>query len=204
MAPIHVAFIKIKTKYQLLIIVLLMLMSSLMHRPVHNLYVFQSVLYFLPVYLIGISCSIHKEWLYSKLKGKDLYLLGLVVGLAILETSLGFSGNYHKPPFEFKGIDILFYKKIIMCLFFMIFLNRFENISNKFTHILASTSFTIFFIHPYLLWQLGGIFSSSKWGNSNSWIFFICIVAVMILSCIAIALLVKKIIPKYSRNIIGY
>ena len=204
MSPLHVVFIKLNVKIQIIIITLFLITSSLLHRPIENLYVFQSVLYFFPVYLMGIVCSIYKEKIYSTLKQKEIFLLIAVIALAIIQEYIGVVGNYHKDPFAYKGIDLMIFQKIILCLFFMVWLHRFEKINNKYIHTLAATSFTIFFIHPLLFF----ILDITKWGMGIpadiAWVLFPFVVSIVILICIGIGLGVKKLMPKYSRYIIGY
>jgi len=201
-SPLHMKYIKIRLSFQLLIIVLLSIISIFLHRPVYNINVAQSVLYFTPVYLIGITASIYKEKIYEYLNGKELYLLVIAISLAVLQSYLGITSNYHKLAFEYDGIDIMYFQKISLCFFFMIWLNRFEKYNNRAIHILASTSFTAFFIHPFILKFLDKI--ELEFIKVDSWIVFTAFVGTLSLTCILIAKLIKKILPKYSKYLIGY
>ena len=137
LSPFHLKYINYKKSSQLILIGIFSLISTLMHRPLFNINVFQSVLYFMPVYLIGITCSMNRIALYQKLTGKEYYLLLFVVLLSILQVWSGKNGNYHKNLFAYGGFDIMFFQKIVLCLFFMIWLNRFESYSNKIINTLA-------------------------------------------------------------------
>ncbi len=77
MSPIFISFIRLKLNAKLFIIFPLLLISTLIHRPVGNSAygVIQSVIYFLPIYLIGIISSENKTLIYSYLKGKVLFPL---------------------------------------------------------------------------------------------------------------------------------
>lgn len=213
MAPVHVLFAYQKTLIQLLIIALFLLISLLMQRPVNNLYVLQSVLYFFPVYLIGITCSIHKEKIYDVMTGKEPFLLFLVIYLAVLEALLGQHGNYQKEIFVFNGIDVSLIQKLILSLFFMVWLHRFEKTSNEPMNLIASTSFGIFFLHGYFIFIINQI--AYKLGATNlynlinieflsPWLLIIPIFTILILLSILTVTSLKKIIPKYSRYIVGY
>lgn len=202
LSPFHIKYIKINIKYQLLIILLLSVVAVLIHRPLYNINVFQSVIYFTPVYLIGITASIHKDKIYKYLKGKDLYLFLAVILLALYQSSLGIVGNYHKPAFVYGGIDLIFFQKIIFCFFFMIWLNRFESYNNRVIHAVAATSFTAFFIHPFIISFL--IKLDLNFMATNSWFIFLIFVGTLSMTCIFIAKITKQVIPKYSRYIIGY
>lgn len=213
MAPIHVIFIRQKTSIQLVVIALFILISMLMQRPINNLYVFQSVLYFFPVYLIGILCSIHKEKIYDVMTGKELFLLFLVIYLAALEALLGQHGNYQKQAFILSGIDISLVQKLILSLFFMVWLHRFEKTANQPINLIASTSFGIFFLHGYFIFIINHI--AYKLGATNlyrlikieflsPWLLIIPIFIILIVLSILTVVGLKKIIPKYSRYIVGY
>jgi peptidoglycan/LPS O-acetylase OafA/YrhL len=178
------------------------LVSVLIHRPIDNIFVIQSVIYFTPIYLIGITASIHKENIYRYLQGKEIYLLLIVITLAVFQAYIGQSGNYHKPPFSYGGIDLMFFQKLTLCFFFMAWLNRFETYNSSIIDAVAATSFTVFFIHPFILVILGRLRFDQL--ELNSWIEFAILVAVVTASCVVVANLVKKVFPKHSRYLVGY
>jgi hypothetical protein len=201
-SPLHALFIRTSIKPQLIIIILLSIISLFIHRPVSNLSVLQSVIYFTPVYLIGIQCSINKSNIYRFFENKEFFLLAIAVTLAVIQSYSGVIGNYHKLPFEYGGIDLMFLQKIVLSIFFMVWLHRFEDVNNKFLHTLAATSFTVFFIHPYILWVLSKY--STTFYTDYPWLVSTFLVVMIIACCITIALLMRKFLPRISRNIIGY
>jgi len=202
LSPLHVRYIKASLGLQLFLICSFSIVAILIHRPIANINTFQSVLYFTPVYLIGITVSIHKEKVYEYLNGKEGYLLAIVVLMAFFQSYLGFQGNYHKEPFEYGGVDLMYFQKIALCFFLMIWLNRFEDFNNKVIHTLAATSFTAFFIHPFILWFV--VKMNFDYLHVNSWAIFILFVCCISGVCIFFAKFAKKILPKYSRYITGY
>jgi len=202
MSPVHIWFIEQKTKFQILIVIFFVIISSLIHRPPWLLNVFQHVVYYFPIYLIGILCSMNKEKIYLKLEGKELYLLVSVFLLAIIQVAFGQTGNYYKAAFAYNGLDLMIFQKIILSVFFMVWLHRFENIKKQFISVVASTSFTIFFIHPIILRSFAIMDLTIT--SQEPWLFFPLIVIMIILVCIALALVLKKLLPKYSRYITGY
>lgn len=203
-SPLHIAYIKLKLKIQVGIVVLLFLVSSLIHRPSEFLMVFHSLLYFTPVYLFGILCSIHKESIYLKLKGKDLVLLSSALGFAALEVYFGNKGNYFKEFLVFNGIDLMLFQKTLLCLFFMVWLHRYEHFSSKYVNSIATTSFTIFFLHGYFLWVLNYTKNYFDIQFTYPWIAYLSISLFLLLISAWTSLIVKKLLPKYSRYIIGY
>ncbi|MEZ8102662.1 acyltransferase family protein [Vibrio bivalvicida] len=202
LSPLHVRYANLSLRLQIITIFSLCTIAVLVHRPVENINVFQSLLYFSPVYLIGITTAINKDYVYSSLKGKDGFLLAIVVGLAGLQASLGLYGNFHKPAFVYSGVDIVFIQKIFMCFFFMIFLHRFENYSNKLLCTLASTSFSVFFIHPYIIqvWPKLGLGSIGQ----GSWLVFLFTVVMICTMSVVLAKTAKLIFKRHSRMVVGY
>jgi hypothetical protein len=129
-------------------------------------------------------------------------LLALIVFLAATQANLGYVGNYHKLALVYAGLDMMFIQKTVMCLFFMLFLHRFETVNNKYIYTLAATSFTVYFLHPFILWLI-----KRTIGNHlafNSWMAYTLYVAAIVILCVVIAKTAKKIMPRYSRFLLGY
>jgi len=206
MSPLFLSFIKLRLKTQILIAFFLLICSIFMHRGTyHNWYsVFQNVFFFAPIYMFGIIFSEKKDVIYSKFSGKEFYILIVVFALAIFEVFTGAFGNYHKAPFTYGGIDLMIIQKILLCLFFMIFLNRFENYKLKLLELIAVNSFGVFFIHGIIIWVIA--ISKVKLDfsfTSNSFLIY-CLVSILvfILSIFA-TLFVKRLFPKHSRFLVG-
>ncbi|MBM9532269.1 hypothetical protein JWG42_19115, partial [Desulfoprunum benzoelyticum] len=106
-SPIFISFIKISTRYKIYILIALSLVSIFMHRPVNNWSIVQSVIYFSPVYMFGILCSMERDYIYEKFKGKDIYILACAIFLAVVQAVFfDACGNLQKDPFEFNWIDL--------------------------------------------------------------------------------------------------
>ncbi|MFT6203401.1 MAG: surface polysaccharide O-acyltransferase-like enzyme [Spirosomataceae bacterium] len=206
MSPIFIRFIQLRLKTQILTTLLLLICSIFMHRGTYlNAFsVFQNVLFFTPVYLLGIILSKKKDLIYSKLTGKEFYILSLPLTLAIIQAYIGRFGTYHKAPFTFGGIDLMIIQKILLCLFFMIFLNRFENYKLRFLEIIAANSFGVYFTHGIIISFFTTIKKKLDFSfTSNSFITY-CLVTILIFFISIIAtLFVKRLFPKYSRYLIG-
>jgi surface polysaccharide O-acyltransferase-like enzyme len=202
LSPLHVKYIKMGFKSQLLIALLWSLVALFIHRPIANLNVIQSVVYFTPFYLFGILSS--KYWLIiSKyLKRRELYFLLAAILFSIAEVVTGHVGNYHKPALIYGGIDFNFLQKLSMCMFFMLWMQRFEKTEIKWLKVVADTSFAIFFIHPFFMVAFGA--RNIEYSGVYSWLVWLALIVVVVSACVAIALALKKITPKYSRYITGY
>jgi hypothetical protein len=204
-SPVHIYFIKTNYKLQLIIIFIMLIVSMLMHRPLNNIGLFQSLLYFQPVYLIGIFCGIYRKEIYSVFNGKRIYyILALALTITIYQALSGHVGSYHKSPFDLKGIDYMLLQKVFLCVFFMVLLDKFENVNSRFLHLIASTSFAVFFIHPFLIFIINNLLRYYSFSSNHHLIFWLVLVFSIFFIAINIALLLRKIFHKRSRYLIGY
>ncbi|MGD1895399.1 MAG: acyltransferase [Phormidesmis sp.] len=204
MSPLHIGFIGLKLKHRLIITLLLTVISLFMHRPVHNGIILQSLIYFTPVYLIGIICSQQRENVYAFFKNKEIYLLIIAVVLAAIQAAQGDVSNYRKPPFVYGGIDTMLLQKTALCFFFMVWLHRFEAVNARLLNLIAATSFAIYFLHMWMLKGLSRVVVRLDVSAISPWFLYLVLVAVTVLLSVGIALTLKKILHKNSRYIIGY
>jgi surface polysaccharide O-acyltransferase-like enzyme len=205
LSPIFIRFIRLRLKIQIIITLLFFGVSILIHRPISSDFmVFQSVLYFTPAYMFGIMCSERKEFIYSKFKGKEYYLISLTIIIALLQVFLGNIGNYHKNPFEYNGIDLILIQKIVFSVFFIVWLHQFENVKIKLLEIIAINSFGVFFIHGFLIkgFNLLKIHFDFSFPENSFLIYFLMALLIFSISLVS-SMLIRKTIPKYSRYIIG-
>jgi peptidoglycan/LPS O-acetylase OafA/YrhL len=203
-APLFVNFIQWKTPYQISLTIVWLVLSSLIHRPVDNHSVIQSVVYFTPVYLVGILSSVHRDRIYKILSGKDAVLLCLTLILAAVQTLVfRHQGNFHKPPFPFTVPDIMMIQKLAMCYFFMAFLNRFESVRIPVLGKIADASFAIFFIHPVILdtLDINGIVLPVRGYGIGSWLLSVILLTG---ASYGIALFLKTGFRRKSRMFIGW
>ncbi len=204
MSPLHVAFIKLRFNYQMMITLFLFVLSLFIHRPVDDIFILQALAYFMPVYLLGIMCSERKETIYDRLQGKEIYFLLGAIALAFFQAAIGEIGNYHKPFLAFQGLDLMVFQKVALCFFFMVWLHRFENLNSKYINALASTSFAIYFTHGFLMLLIRSFRRVVGITVESPWLWYPFITIGMIVTCLVLALVMKKLLPNHSRYIIGY
>ena len=203
MSPLHIKYIQLSSRSQFVIILITSVIAVMAHRSIGNINIIQSVIYFTPLYLIGITASINRDLIYTNINnGREYVLLLMAVLLAIYQAYSGFSGGYRKDFFEIGIIDLMYFQKIFLAFFFMTWLVRFENVNNHIIHAVASTSFALYFIHPYILWVLFKL--DLELLKVDSWFFLVFFVLTLTSFCVLIAKTIKKMAPKYSRYIIGY
>ena len=200
LSPLHIRFIKVNFGSKLVVVTIMVVISIFLHRSIGNYNILHNFIYFAPIYLIGIMASIYKSRIYKFFNGKEYYILALVFSLAFFQAYNGDVGSYHKAPFQYDGVDLMLLQKLSLSLFFMLWLHNFERTRNKFLEFIAATSFTIYFMHAFLLW----VISSFNFRFDGNWVEYIVLVAFIIMLCSATAFITKKGFKKRSRYIIGF
>ncbi|MDD2467016.1 MAG: acyltransferase [Desulfobulbus sp.] len=203
LSPIFISFIKLERRTQVIVTLGMLLCSALAQRPVNNILVLQSVLFFSPVYLFGILCSIDKDWIYEHFDNK-IWLLALgVLALSMIQSSYyPGAGSYHKPLFLLHAFDINIIQKLLLCLLGMVLLHRYEKSENNVLSALAASSFAIFFIHG---WVVKGLFQIKSWFPFTGGLWLLPVItALVIIGSYALAILIKKLFPKQSSLLIGW
>ncbi|MDG3086063.1 acyltransferase [Vibrio hannami] len=207
-APLHIKFIKLDLRYQLLIISLLSIISLFSHRAINCLNPLQDLLYFTPVYLIGALVSMYSSEVKNYLNNKVGLLFFMVLLTSTIEYLSGHSGNYHKQIFVYAGVDLMYIQKffLIFALYMFFEKNQFES---KLLDTISNTSFAIFFIHPWVTLVLEKIYNIldiyPKIGENNMLLYCTSVIVVVGLS-VLIALTTKKLFrdSKKTRYLIGY
>ena len=203
LSPIFIRFIQLERVTQVKVMLAVLICSALVQRPVNNILVVQSVLFFSPIYLFGILCSIDRDWIYEHFKNKAWLLALGVLALAMIQSTyyMG-AGSYHKPPFILHAFDINIIQKFVLCLLGMVMLHRYEERESKILSALAASSFAIFFIHG---WMVKGLFLIKSWYPFTGGLWLLpLITALVIAGSYMIATLIKKLFPKHSAMIIGW
>lgn len=174
-----------------------------MHRPFANLLVMQSVVYFIPVYLFGILCSMECQRIYEKLADKEWLLLGGVLMLAILQAFVfNGAGNLSNPPFQLHSVDINLFQKMLLCLLFMVFFHRFEHTDNRLLNALAASSFAIFFLHCWVI-QMIGLFLDKY--SAHGGLHLLPLTTTLVAGASYMwALAIRSTLPRKSRLLIGW
>jgi probable poly-beta-1,6-N-acetyl-D-glucosamine export protein len=203
LSPLFIRFIHCSAPTRIGITSLLLLISLFMQRPVNNFFVPQSVVFFTPVYLFGILCSIHKEWIYKNLGNRNLILLAGAFLLAVLQALLFKAcGDFQKPPFQLQGVDINLLQKMLLCLFFLTFLHRYEALDSRLLKALASSSFSIYFLHGWVIYGVS-LFQSSYAAVYGFHLVPLSASLILLVSYL-LASQIKVMFPKNSRMLIGW
>lgn len=207
-SPIFVAFIKLNLKKQLVVFGVFLIIASLIHRPFERTDLFQAIhaiFYFTPVYLMGIMCAIYKTEIYRFFQNKEIYLLAIVLFIVTWQTNNGHLGLYKSQFLNYNGFDLVVVKMVFFCLFFMIWLRRYEHVKNNMISSIATASFAIYFLHVYFL-KVVNVFKNYFDLNFKNYsvLAFVAIVVILIAMSILTAKFLYKILPNYTSLTIGY
>lgn len=197
----------IKFKHLPKAILLLLPISMIIHRPVHNVNPLHSLVYFLPVYLLGIYSSINRQKILAYLNNyqSKLLLLGSAIALLFIQVfALNASGNFNKSFFSITIPDVNIIQKILLCFLFISVLDRLEKTDLKTLKKTAETSFAIYFIHPFWIRPLTRLPDRLGLGFQGNFFTLLVATFVMVICSIAVAQTIKLIFQKNSRYIIGW
>lgn len=206
LSNLYLKFINIEIKKQIYIIGFLMIVSCFIHRSLSNeiISILQNVIYFTPIYLMGIFFSIHKKILDEK-KNKNTYtFLFFSLIITILQVAIG---ELKLLLFDSKienSVDLMILQKTMFTIFFISFVNKFSEKSCFILNLLANNSFGIFFLHGLYIWLTRAIIYKFQidFTNTSFLSYLISAVFILLISLIS-SILIRKLIPHYSRFIIG-
>jgi surface polysaccharide O-acyltransferase-like enzyme len=169
---------------------------------------------FLSIFAIAQALAIHGPFpetyfgpqqglIYQLVRPVLLYLLTGALLLAAVQALLYAScGDLQKPPFRLQGIDINLLQKLLLCLFFMVFLHRHEALDSKLLKSLASSSFAIYFLHGWVIYFVSLI----QWLYSATYGVHLLplLSAAVVCASYFLSLQIKAMFPRYSRMLIGW
>ncbi len=197
----------IRSKHLLTVFFCLLPLSMIVHRPVNNMNPLHSLVYFLPVYLLGIYTSIHQPKIYNYLKShrRKIIILLIALGLGVIQVWIfNKSGNFNKSFFSVTVPDINLLQKILLSFLFLSVLDHYEDADIKSMKKTAETSFAIYFIHPFLINPLIRLTKNLNWEFQGNLLTLLIATLAMVTISMAIAQIFKIILKKNSRYVIGW
>lgn len=190
------------------VIVPLLMMSMLLHRSREHRLVWQSTLYFLPVYLTGMWASAHRERVLSFV-GRYRWLIGATVFTLWLYqlTHHQYGGPiFSLRPFSTEAgvLDLDLLTKLIAAVLMVELLRRHDRVVRDWFRRLAETSFGIFFVHGPVLAVLQGLARRKLPGSAHYgvgvWLLgTVCVISISMGSI----WLVQRLLGNRSRYVIG-
>jgi len=186
---------------------LLLPVSILMHRPSyahnHNLAL---ALYFLSAYLLGMGCRQYRAATLSVIERHlgwiALAFVALFVGHLVLS---GHHGKYtFSEPFEFHGqgpIDWSFVQKLLLIALLCGLAWRWRHLRLTLLDYLADVSFTVFFLHLYVIFVAAWLLHWRTVEVSLPGLAALFAAAVLV-PC-AVASGSRRLLPVWSRSLVG-
>jgi len=202
LSPLHYLFAKAPGRAQAAVVAVTLVLGLLAYRPVANLNVIQSVVYYTPVYLIGILTSVYREPFLNWVRGKEPLLIVASLALVAVQTAVTVPGNAVKPMFELAPPDIMLIQKLLISLTLFAVLERWSDWSSPLLVRVSDMSFSIFFLHPIGLLILGALGHTRVTGLP--WVDLWLVTAVNVAFCMAIAGGIKLVLAGNSRRVVGY
>jgi peptidoglycan/LPS O-acetylase OafA/YrhL len=190
------------------LLLLLVPLSVLMHRPSYNHgHNIALALYFLSAYAIGMMCSKYHDKVVGLL---DRYVAILVLASVVVIVGHLFvsahHGNYSVVSigaFDHRDgwIDWLFIQKILVTFALWAVLRRCSSLRLPILDALASASFTIYFLHLYVLYFVASAAHSA--GIEIGVGAFCGLLVLAVALPVAVAAGVRRIAPRWSRTLVG-
>jgi fucose 4-O-acetylase-like acetyltransferase len=207
LSSIYLRFVSINLKNQVLIIIFLFLLSVIINRTYEDRIsgIFQNVIYFSPVYLLGIFVSSNHQVFYDKMIGKEFYLLFTALIISILQIKISkIENNLDFSFIDIQNFDLMIIQKSVLSIFFILFLKRTKYPKTSFINILALNSFGIFFIHGFFIWIIKALVLRFKITFiSNSIILYLLTASLVLVLSLLSSIFIRRIFSHYSKYIIG-
>lgn len=213
LSPLFILLIKLSTRLQVAFFLILLSVSTLVHRPILDVSIshsalstLHSVIYYFPIYWLGIICSVHKEQVFKFVENKAILIGFMAVFVAALQVYIYDSfGNLHKNDiFSYTGIDFMIIQKVLMCFFMLSILQRLENKNIAPLKYIADATFAIYLLHPWVIYFfMKETMMTPLYFLPGTVVFALTIIIAIIISLI-IAHMVRFIFPSKSAHIIGW
>jgi probable poly-beta-1,6-N-acetyl-D-glucosamine export protein len=204
-APVFIQFLRHPRLYLLLVVAVPF--SMLAHRP-PELDTVAIALYFLPAYVAGMWASQFRSRLEPVL---DRWWGGLlaVFLLAVLAqfAFAGWHGNYYGSALfsqEHGPVDWMFAQKLLLCFTLLAVLRRLDDVLGDRLRLLGDVSFTIFFLHGWVLFATQVGYARFPGGDiPGNLVTFVLITVAAVLLPLAAAVAVQQMAGRRSRYLIG-
>lgn len=185
----------------------LLVLASFVHRPQDQTMLRQSVIYFLPVYLVGMWVAQNMTQVMAWTKRFRWVALAVVVGLLVFEVYTrkrpGAIESAHAFSTERGVFDVNNYMKLLLSLVVLEALQRCPAWLRRVLDVLATFSFGIFFVHFYWLYFARDLRLAMNltWPGTPAMI--LVFTAATVLISLAFLIVVKRVLGRRSRLIVG-
>lgn len=210
MSPLFIWYIKLPLSMRLSIFGILFIVSMIIMRPVTHLTPLHHVLYYTPIYLLGINVSMNRAEVVKFIDGKA-WLFGLLaLLLAVMQAQFtDVVGHFEKGEiFSYEGIDILFVQEALLCFFFLALLQPYESKEIPLLKQLAAASFAIYFLHEFVKLVLKGVMVKLQLWETLSYlpevVSWLVLVGIVVYVSLLVAQLAKHVLKTNSKYLTGW
>lgn len=192
-----------KTKLLYVVTFFALLFSAFSSRPINNSNAILAFLHFLGFYLFGVLAASNASALDNLSKSTKSVIITVSFFVFLISALLYFEQSEFPPDF-FSGIGIPNYISIgklalLIAIFFLF--ERFMNRENIILGYFAKISFGLFFVHGFVIYVFSKLIAGNVFFSEAGKIFLeVCIV---FFASIAIVSIMKKILKKRSRYVVG-
>ncbi len=152
--PLFKKVLQLNQLMQSILLSILMLISTLVWRPIGNVNIFQAFVYFFPFFIFGMLFLNDKV-----MKTNSLYIFFFLVvffALSFFDYYLtGTHSNREKYFFDLQYPDLMVISKFTFCIFLFVFVFKYFNEKKiPLLSLISSYSYTIFLLHPYVVFVI--------------------------------------------------
>ncbi|MFT6044222.1 MAG: fucose 4-O-acetylase-like acetyltransferase [Porticoccaceae bacterium] len=206
MSPLFLIYSRANVWLRVILLFVALCVASVVHRPVSNLNVIHSIVYFTPIYFLGINVGV--GWEYFRQPIQKLYLIfgSVALGIACLQAYFSdVNGNSHKHVmFAMGSFDYMIWQKAFLSLFLLGLCLKIQHIKFRTLTLFGSTSFAVYFLHAWVLERLSHATIITSLRPDNSILAWVYITVVAFGFSLGIAILTKRFLGRRSRYFIGY
>lgn len=154
-SPIFILYCRINFLGMISLALMFLCFSSFVHRPEYNIPLWQSLIYYVPFYMLGIFSSKYRNEVTLSRKYAlyvSFFMLFSMVLISYYMVFLEHVGNFTKYAFSYSGLDFQVFKVLFLCVFLyvgLIYLNPPKD--RGVWKVVKDYSFPIFFLHGYAL-----------------------------------------------------
>ncbi|NQY37439.1 MAG: acyltransferase [Alteromonadaceae bacterium] len=205
LSPVFIKILKLPMKLLIGVFVLLLVIAMTAYKPWHQMNPLHSVVYYSHLYILGAIFSLNKDKLLHYFDNKLSILAAgiLLLSLAQLYFYEKFRVLAKSNFFEFQGFDLLVVQKVLVCFFIIGLLNKLHFIKDK-TGIFADitkASFSLYFLHFFVIQIVNQYIDS---GPSPGILIIFLKTAFIVLTTLALAKMIKRLIGSKSKYVIGW
>jgi peptidoglycan/LPS O-acetylase OafA/YrhL len=206
LSPLYIRFIECTKATQAVIFLVLLTVATIVQRPSYNISPIHSLIYYTPIYMLGAMFSMNSEQWLSIVRNKSILLSAVVLCLSLLQIKVyGTYDNFHKDDiFSFEGVDVIILQKVFLIFLIISVLLKIEDKHIPILKYVATVSFPIFFIHPWILLLINYYSISDYFMFLPGVVIFGLITTIAFVGSIVIANMIKFTLKQRSNHVIGW